>query len=351
MKKLLILSANLFAILLLGCQQKSKYPYTVSDFETSLQHHLINIINSFSVDANPSYDFLNKHALEKDLRKLTLSEHPALRAAALEILMGKKDYSDYDLLFQHLDDTAFVIYDQGEFGVSHSRIADHLLFHFKFSSELEKAKTVDKVLKDNRYLESAYKITSVLEPQERYYDIIKTMARSDRMFELVEHPLYALSKFRKQEDVRIIDSVLSGNIWQLSGLSMLIMEQNGDSSYLKILEGYGRRYLYNRSHSVLGKPLEAYFETVASYKNARAAKILQNIWDRKPFVVKGDLYEDSIYLKYRFAEAVIKNDCTAFKPIIKKVHPFYLSYATASQGRLVEPLPWVADTVKPQIRW
>jgi len=87
-----------------------KYPYAINDFPTALHVYLWNIINpGFIGDKNyGSIQEIDSLISDKDLLKLTRAENPLLRSVALSIASRRTSIDHYNLLMNHLDDTARV---------------------------------------------------------------------------------------------------------------------------------------------------------------------------------------------------------------------------------------------------
>jgi len=121
----------------------------------------------------------------------------------------------------HLDDTAIVDTDAGEFGIWTRTVSDDILAEASWETHEAKNKTIELVLTKHNYLQSAYFILLKIEPQEKYYPFIKNMAirprrLTDEGYELdfydIEHALYGLAKFEKPDDVKIIKHQMMQNI-------------------------------------------------------------------------------------------------------------------------------------------
>lgn len=163
-----------FALLLSSCRTKNKYNYAVKDFQKSLQPHRTNILSKGIV---MYYDSSLRHmATDEVLMQLIQSEHPVIRASAFRELLRRNSVNRFDILMSHLDDTAIVETDAGEFGIWSRTVSDDILQEAYWKTEDEKDKTVEQVITRHNYLRSAYTILGQLEPQEKYYRFVKDMA-------------------------------------------------------------------------------------------------------------------------------------------------------------------------------
>jgi hypothetical protein len=198
---------------------------------------------------------LRQTATDEELVRLGRSEHSILRTAAFREMLERKSFNHFDIIINHLDDTALVFIDAGEFGIWDRTVSDDILQEGSWKTEEAKAKTVEQVLAKHNYLWSAYIILERLEPQAKYYPFIKDMATRPRRlscnedYELgfgdIEYALYGLAKYKKKEDVQIIKNKLMKHVWELSDVSFRMMKQFPDTAYIDVLQTYHRRRFYS----------------------------------------------------------------------------------------------------------
>ena len=215
-----LLLLALFTFPIWSCKRDSNYNYAIKDFRHSLQPHLIKIV---SKDIVMNYDSsLEYMATDRELTQLSQSEHPVLRASAFREMLHRESFNHFDIIMNHLDDTAIVDTDGGEFGIWSRTVSDDILQEAVWKTQNEKSKTVELVLTKHNYLRCAYTVLKQLEPQDRFYPYIKDMATRPRRltddgFELdfgdIENALYGLAKFKKQEDTKIIKKQMMQNVW------------------------------------------------------------------------------------------------------------------------------------------
>ena len=231
-----------------------------------------------------SYDSSLRYiATNEELMQLSYSEHPVLRASALREILYRKSFNHFDILMHHLDDTALVETDAGEFGIWARTVSDDILQEGTWNSKEEKDKTIEQVLTKHNYLRSAYLILLELEPQGKYYSIIRDMATRPRRlsedgYELdfgdIEHALYGLAKFRQRQDVKIIKEHLLKKSWQLSHISFRLMKEFPDTSYLEVFTSYHRRQFYRSTgHSRNG--FSGYYYDRADPEDFISALVMQ----------------------------------------------------------------------------
>ena len=281
------------AILFFSCRNDNAYPFAIKDFRKSLQPHLIKIVSEGIV---MSYDSsLRNMATDRELMELSRSEHPVLRASAYMEILERKSFNHFDVLMENLDDRAFILSDEGEFGISRRTISDDILRKAKWRTDEAKSKTVEKVLTKYNYLRSAYLVLTEIKPQEKYYPFIKDMATRPRWlspdgyelgFNDIEFALYGLAKFRKAEDVEIIKQQMMKQVWMLSNISFELMEKYPDTAYLDVLEAYHRRQFYEFSgnrrdgftgyHADRADP-EDFIHALSVQQNERSARLFDTL--------------------------------------------------------------------------
>lgn len=277
-KKLLII---LLIVLIAGCGGKPRYyNYSLKDFKEPLRSHLQDMVTSgvYGYDS-----FITDSISGDELVKMCKSEHPVLRLAALNTLI-EKDSNDYNLILENLHDTAIVSVDEGEFGLNRYMIADYLIWNAEWKNEKDFDKTVEDVVFKHNNLRAAYYILAKLEPEERYYSIIREMASRERPFEETERALYSLALYQKPEDISLIKEKFYWNYWSMGKLSFQIMRKFPDTSYLGVLKRYaknGYEFSQDRHMSPFGEDVyEDFCKTLASYKGKISAGIFEEILDK-----------------------------------------------------------------------
>jgi hypothetical protein len=294
LKQLLFLT---FIILFLSCNNKSSYTYAIKDFRKSLQPHLIKLVSKGIVMGFDSS--LRNMVTDRELLQLSQSENSVLRASAFKEILNRKSFNHFDIIMNHLDDTAIVAMDAGEFGIWFRTVSDYILQEAAgWNTQEAKNKTIDQVLTRHNYLRSAYLILAQIDPQEKYYPFIKEMATrpssiSENLDQIpfydIEYALCGLAKFKKKEDVQFIKNQLMKNVWRLSDLSFRLMKEFPDTAYLDVLQAYHRRNFYrfsgdgkngftgnfdNRASS------EDFIEALVVQQNEKSAQILDTILQR-----------------------------------------------------------------------
>lgn len=353
MFKSIQLAFLLTTLLFWSCKTDNKYSYAIKDFRRSLQPHLTEIVSKGIVKYYDSS--LQSILTDKDLIQLGQSEHPVLRASAFREMLQRNSFNHFDILMNHLDDTAIVATDAGEWGIWYRTVSDDIIKEAKWKDTVDKNKTIDKVITEHNYLRSAYTALSKIQPQERYYAYIKDMATRKRKsigdynsswIGDVEFALYGLAKFRKQEDIKVIKDLLISNAWSMSEVSFNLMKEFPDTSYLEVFETYFERNFY-RNICIDGRVDNAvhFVQTIATYKNNRSARILETILNKKPLV---NCSADTNWLRDELIYAIWDNPCEAYLKLRRQIEG---KVKDDEKKRMPLPLVDPIDLPAEEIRW
>ncbi|MCC6762798.1 MAG: hypothetical protein IT252_16380 [Chitinophagaceae bacterium] len=131
----------LATMLLAACQRNIKYPYAIRDFDAEVQPLLESLASNGIFNRNwHIQEDLRERLSENDLKNLSKCDVPILRLFAMDALLNavQKEIDDefertstqMDIAFTHLDDTASVNVDNGEFGIYRRLISDYILGNF-----------------------------------------------------------------------------------------------------------------------------------------------------------------------------------------------------------------------------
>lgn len=281
------------------CNKSHKYSYAIKDFRTTLQPYLTDIVDRGIVISNDS--ILRNIATDDELIRLGRSEHPILRATAFREMLTRRSFDHFDILMEHLDDTALVATDAGEFGIWYRTVSDDILRNAGWKTQEAKEKTIKQVLTQHNYLSSAYLILLHFEPKEMYYPFIRDMATrpthlnpiyGDKPgFADIEFALYGLAKFRKKEDVALIKKKLMQHIRELSDVSFRLMKEYPDTAYLEVLQTYHQRRFYRFSGEEAGgftgsdanrASSKDFIQALVSQASNQSAALLDTILQRLP---------------------------------------------------------------------
>lgn len=344
-------------IILLSCKNDNKYNYAIKDFRKSLQPHLDRIVSKAIV---MNYDSALRHmATDEELKQLSRSEHPILRASAFCEMLDRKSFNYFDVIMNNLDDTATVVTDAGEFGVDYQAVSDYLLEQASWKTQEERNKTIDKVITQHNYLQSAYFILNKIEAREKYYPYIKDMAtrirKHDREYKEAgfrekQYALYGLAKFKKEQDIPVIKQQLLRHYGQMDAVAFQLMKEFPDTSYLELYEAYYPK-VYNISINFNGADEAVDFiESIAVYKNKRSAAILDSILNEKTTIIRPEDW----YIKERLINAIWNNECEAYSKLRKQVAKS-IQESKENTSKLTpldfDDIPIPVDTSERRIYW
>jgi hypothetical protein len=326
MSKSLTIACVVLALLVCSCKENSKYGYAIKDFNQSFQPYLTNIVSKGVVMAHDSA--LQQLATNEELINLAQSEHPVLRASAFTEMLRRNSFNHFEIIMNHLDDTAIVATDEGEWGILHKTVSDELIEVATWKDSSDRNKTIEQVITKHNYLRSAYTILSKIKPQEKYYSFIKEMAIRERKSITgydkpwtgdLELALYALASFKKVEDIKTIKNLLLGNAWNMHAHSFKVLKEFPDTAYLDVFEKYYKDFFY--SNVYVDRSVENaidFIEALTTYKNERSVKILGAILAKNPIV---DFSADTAWLKNRLVDAIWNNPCKAYVKLRRQIEP------------------------------
>ena len=313
----------LFCFIILSCKKNdSKYPYAINDFSKKLRPYLETIVTKgYTAGYNTSEDYIEENATNEELNKLCYSEHPLLRAAAIVVVLERKKGEHFDFIVSHLDDTATIAVEEGEFGIHFKKVADYMVREANWKTLADREKIIDEIIFKHNDLSSAYSILPRINAKEKYYKYIREMAVRDKWNYENEDALYGLSKFKKKDDVDLIKKELRNKFYFFKSYSFHIMREFQDTAFLNILDEWGRRRFTNNfcSEERYTDNSKDFIYALAVYKNERVADIFSRILDWNPkFYCRGDLN----YLKNNIYNAIWDNQCDAYSRFMKIVNPF-----------------------------
>ena len=365
MPKSPILVFVLFAFVFCACKTDKKSSYAIRDFRASLQPSLTKIVSSGIVW---NYDSsIRTMATDTELVQLGQSELPLLRASAIREMLNRKSFKHFDVVTQHLDDTALIFVDGGEFGVRERTVSDDILQQTTWETQEEKDKTIEVVLTKHNYLKSAYQVLEEIEPREKYYAIIKDMATRPRRlsedgyelrFSDIEYALFGLAKFKKPGDIEIIRGKMRAKTAWLSFVSFRLMAEFPDTAYFDVLSSYHHRQFYRSTgHSRNGfsgytydraDPVD-FIQALVMQQSARSALLLDtmlNLLGQKP------CFPDKDYTVDILSRIIWAHPCPAYAGLRKKIEP---RMREIQKGEITLPMDSSyqksLDTIKQVIRW
>jgi hypothetical protein len=347
-----------------SCHNNTKYPYAIKDFQEKLQPYLTKIVEQGIVMSRDSA--LEYMATNAELLRLSRSEHPILRAAAFREILERKSVDHFDLLMQHLDDTALVFTDAGEFGIWDLTVSDDILQKADWKTQEAKNKTIAQVLTKHNYLRSAYIILKQLVPQEKYYELIKDMATRPRHlsydgyelgFDDIEYALYGLAKFKKKEDIEVIKKQMMRNVWKLSTISFRLLKEFPDTAYFDVLQAYHRRQFYqfsgNRPGGFSGfvadrAAPEDFIRALVAQQNDKSAKLLDTMLINLPLQ---RCMPDKENIINEVITEIWEHPCPAYTKLIEKIKPKAKEILKWQIDIPLDTSEMAVDTAERVIRW
>jgi hypothetical protein len=331
-----LLISILFAIA--GCNNHTKTSFAIRDFNKTLQPYLVTVVSKGIVGYDTATSYICRHTTDEEIKQLSQSEFPVLRAVAFREMLDRPTFDHYNLMMSNLDDTAIVATNAGEWGIRFMRVSDDMLQHGKWKDTVTKKKTINEIILKHNYLSAAYYKILDVKSERVYYPIIKKMYQSERSFcddfEEIEYALCALAAYRKTEDIPAIKELILSNSWRISELSFGLMKDYPDETYLEIYEKYYPRTYYRKlcKDQDINSAI-SFIKSVAGYKNERSERILDSILTRKLFV---PCAVDTYYLKRELVYAIWNNPCIAYSKIRNQVESAVKRYKEQDKKNTME---------------
>src|ERR1700722_1237622 len=203
--KLPALAATLW---LLSCARPVK-PYAIRDYPDTLQPWLTRVINTGIVGYDTATIFIRTNATDSEISMLGNAENPILRAIALEEMTHRPGFNHNQVFMTHLNDTAIIIEDVGEWGIRPTAITDFMIHQGRWKTNAARDSIADEIILHNDNPRSAYLALDFLPFRPDYHDHITRMVLRDRDdIQEIEYALFALAKYRRKADIPLIKDVL-----------------------------------------------------------------------------------------------------------------------------------------------
>ena len=315
----------LLSTLFVSCKEE-RYPYEISDFRYQLRPHLKSLSEEHSL---PSYDtvarnFITKHATKDELIRLMNSKFPILRIIAYRTIVNREEPEYYELLINHLSDTARVRWWYYDDVVDDCQISDMMIrkaFDRNGLSPIHKKHLVEKVLLEHPYLDISTWMIQDIDPNPKYYSVIRKKAIKKTRYcndQLIA--CYALSKFQKEKDVQLLYNILQVSLEESECFEWVFrtIENFPDPKFYVLLENYFHSHIKGKmSVEKSFKHENEYFtRAIAAYKNRNALEILQYIEQNNTYIHEGNWPPSN--KEYVYKAALIHYD-SIYDPFINKV--------------------------------
>lgn len=319
---------TLFTFTVVGCGQSEKYPYEISDFKPELQIHIQKIIDEGELSYNPdtlALIYLKDSCTKEELLRLLLFDNPLVRIRAYRIIVNRNESDYFSILLNHLNDTAKVVWWYYDDAADSFMVSDLMIKKVESKgklSELEKDSLVDVVLTKYNHLKTADWMIKEIEPQEKYYSIIRKAAQKERNCCDDLSNTYALAKFKKKEDIPLImhnfreytnNAYCNNNYFKA-------FDVFPDTTFFPLLTKYFNEVVKTQEQQSFDD-LKYYCQAVAHYKTQNSLNILIAL-------TKKETYPNSCYLS--------NNLNLIFKAIHKYKSPIYDSLYNALKLQMSE---------------
>lgn len=281
-------------LIIFSCKKENE---SNSDFRNELFPYLNRLSKekTLPVSDTVAKNYLYKNATKEELIRLMNSEIPLLRVVAYRLIIDREEPEYFDLLMNNLDDQAKVQWWYYEDAAGYFSVSDLMIAKAKDKdgfSPIQKKVLVDKVLLYYPELEVSNEMLRDIEPNKRYYNLIKERAilksKNDRCG-IQLGACFALSKFKKEEDVKVLKKVFEENFegycteWIFKSIEKFPHQQ-----FFPLLKQYFESKVKNKLNSENNISDEAlYFSrAVAAYQNDKSLDILKYIEQNNTFINK-----------------------------------------------------------------
>ncbi|MEO8240502.1 MAG: hypothetical protein ABI576_20525 [Flavobacterium sp.] len=325
-------TAYLFILLLLfSCGDKKPYPNKISDFRPELQIQLVKLAKEKQLPSRDTIarNYLKDNCSKEELLKLLECDNPLLRVIAYITIVNRNEKDYFKILLEHLNDTAKVTYWYYEDAAGDFMVSDLLIREAADSRKLtrsEKNILVDCVLLQHLYLDTSDWMIQDIKPNEKYYSIIKQKSKLKNYRCGVQFgACYALSKFKKKEDLEYLKSIFESLESPCEGVIFKTIEQNPNQIYFPILKKYFNETIKKKNLSDTYN-FKYYCRAVASYKNKESLSILTELLNASycPDQWFYELYRDKIFIAiHKYNNPLYENLYEKLKP---KMSEFVIEY-------------------------
>ncbi|WP_337967512.1 hypothetical protein [uncultured Flavobacterium sp.] len=314
--------AFIIILAFVSCVNKDPYPYKVSDFRTELEEPLKKLAQEKELPVRDTIarNYVRDHSSKEELLQLLNCNNPLLRVVAYRAIVNRKEKDYFKILLGHLNDTTKVTWWYYEDAAGEFTVSDLLVRKAEEANKLskqEKKILVDSVLLKHAYLETSIWMIQDIEPQEKYYSIIKNKSKikTDRCGDHLS-ACYALSKFKKKEDLVFLKNTFNDLESPCEDWIFKAIENNPNEIYFPVLEKYFKEVIRKKKPSSY-EDLKYYCRAVAVYKNEKSLALLTEL-------LKKSNYPDPWYFtdnqEYTF-KAIHKYKSPVYQNLYKELKP------------------------------
>ena len=252
------------------------------------------------------------------------SKNPLLRVIAYRTIVNRQEPEYFDLLLGHLSDTVRVEWWVFDDVLNHSQVSDMMIrkAHYQNGlSPIQKKYLVEKVLLEHPYLDISTWMIQDIEPNEKYYNLIKQRAEKKGKFcgEQLS-ACYALSKFKKNDDINLLYSVFEESFKKEDCLMWIFrsIEEFPNDKFYPLLENYFDKNIKGKlsPEKNIYDDVLYFSRAVSSYKNEEALTILKYIEQNNTYINKP--YWPPSNKKYVY-KAMMKNYDSIYYDFIKQI--------------------------------
>ena len=317
---------TLLVFTVISCGQKEKYPYKISDFRPELRKHIQKIVAKGAISYYPdtlALNFLKDSCTKEELLRLLKFENPLVRVRAYRAIVNRNEPDYFPILLNHLDDTTKVMWWYYDDAADYIMASDLMIRKAESEGELtqsQKDTLIDVVLTKHTYLTTAEWMIHDIDPKEKYYPIIKSIAQKELASCHNLSNTYSLAKFKKQEDIPLIKknfSEYTDNSYCNNNYFKAI-EVFPDTAFFPLLTKYFDKVIKKQKQQSYSD-LKYYCRAVAQYKSQNSLDILVSI-------TKKETYPDSRHL--------LDNQENVFRAIHKYKSPVYDSLYNALKPKM-----------------
>jgi len=280
--------------ILFSCGRENPYPNSISDFRPELQVYLKKLAAEKKLPSSDTIarNYIKENCTKEELLKLLKCEDPVLRVIAYRTIVNKNDKDYFKILLGHLNDTTKVTWWYYEDAGGDFMVSDLLIRKAEDSKKLtqsEKNILVDSVLLKHPYLDVSNWMIQDIKPNKKYYLIIKQKAKlKNERCGVQLGACYALSKFKKKEDVELLKNVFTNSDEICINWTFKSIENFPNIKFFPILENYYQKNIINKlsPDKNVNDDLLYFCRAVASFKNKESLKILEYIETNNTYINK-----------------------------------------------------------------